>query len=385
MYSRSRPRWTSLSYKLGIDPLDLRLRNYAEGDQNEGKPFTSKELRECYRQGAERFGWSKRTPTPRSMREGGELIGWGMATGVWEALHVKSSARAVLSAGPRLEIASATADIGTGTYTIMAQIAAEMLGVPIENVTARLGDSLLPTSAVEGGSWTAASTGAAVQAACDSVRKQVFKLARGMESSPLANADLDHVEFVDGAIRRKGDPSQAVPIDAALRSGGVEKIEAEEAVRPGMISQMRYARYTHSAIFAEVRVDEQLNVIRVMRVVNAVAAGRILNPKTAGSQILGGVVWGIGMALHEETMPDHALGRFMNHNLAEYHIPANADIRDIDVIFVEENDPEINPLGVKGVGEIGIVGTAAAIGNAIYHATGKRVRDLPITIDKLMA
>ncbi len=374
-----------LAYELSIDPLDLRLANYTERDENEGKPFTSKQLRACYKEGAERFGWSKRNPVPRSMKEGRELIGWGMATGAWEALHMKTAARATLKPGPTLEVASATSDIGTGTYTIMAQIAAETLGLPIEAVSVKLGDSSLPKSPLEGGSWTAASVGAAVQAACETVRGELFKLARGLDASPLANADIDHVEFVDSAIRLASDPSQSVPIDRALAANKTPVLEAEEAVGPGLISSKRFSRNTHSAIFAEVRVDEELGVVRVTRVVNAVAAGRILNLKTGGSQVMGGVVWGISMALHEETMPDHALGRFMNHNLAEYHIPVHADVPPaIEVIFVEEHDTQVNPLGVKGLGEIGIVGTAAAIGNAIYHATGKRVRDLPITIDKLL-
>ncbi len=297
---------------------------------------------------------------------------------------MKTSARAVLTGGPRLEIASATTDIGTGTYTIMAQLAAEALGLPIEAVTPRLGDSSLPTAPLEGGSWTAASVGSAVQAACETMRKTLFGLARRMDGSPLANVDLERVTFSDGHIRLKSDPSRAVAIEAVLRASGRERIEEEESAAPGTISARRYARYAHSAVFAEVRVDEELKVVRVMRVVSAVAAGRILNTKTARSQILGGVVWGIGMALEEETMPDHALGRFMNHNLAEYHVPVNADVHEIDVIFVDEVDHEVNQIGVKGLGEIGIVGTAAAIANAIYHATGKRVRDLPITIDKLL-
>jgi xanthine dehydrogenase YagR molybdenum-binding subunit len=374
-----------LAHATGVDPVELRLRNYAETDENEGKPFTSKALRACYAQGAERFGWSRRSPAPRSMREGRELVGWGMATGVWEAMMSKTSARATLTADGKLEVATATADIGTGTYTILTQIAAEALGLRMEEVTARLGDSSLPTSPVEGGSWTAASAGSAVQAACHAVRETLFKYARRLDGSPLANVDLDHVAFANGHIVLAADPSRAVSIAEAMRAGGVDRIEVEETTSRGLLTSMRYATYTHSAIFAEVRVDEELGIIRVTRVVNAVAAGRILNPKTARSQVLGGVVWGIGMALEEESMLDHGLGRFMNHNLAEYHVPVNADIRDIDVIFVEEHDDKVSPIGVKGVGEIGIVGTAAAIANAVWHATGVRVRELPITMDKLLA
>jgi xanthine dehydrogenase YagR molybdenum-binding subunit len=373
-----------LAHALGVDPIELRLRNYTEEDENTNKSYTSKELRACYRQGAERFGWARRNPEPRSMREGRELIGWGMATGVWEAQMTKISARAVLTPDRKLEVATATADIGTGTYTILTQIGADALGLDMADVTARLADSSLPTSPVQGGSWTAASAGTAVQAACDSVRETLFKYARKADDSPLADAKLDDVAFANGRIVLRSDPSRSVSFADAFRAGGVDRIEAEETASPSTLNKMRYSSYTHSAIFAEVRVDEELGVIRVTRVVNAVAAGRILNPKTARSQVLGGVVWGVSMALHEETMADHNLGRFMNHNLAEYHIPVNADIHDIDVIFVEEHDDKTSPIGVKGLGEIGIVGTPAAVANAIFHATGKRIRKLPITIDKLL-
>jgi xanthine dehydrogenase YagR molybdenum-binding subunit len=373
-----------LAYATGVDPIELRLRNYTDIDEVEGKPFTSKELKACFAQGARRFGWSRRNPQPRSMREGGELVGFGMASGVWEAMFTKTSARARLFADGRLEVASATADIGTGTYTILAQIAADVFGMPLDQIDVKIADSTLPTSPVEGGSWTAASNGSAVQMACMGVREQLFKHARSADNSPLANADIEHVRFADDRIALASDPSRFVTFAEAMRTASLDHIEAEGNSAPDKLTSMRYTAYTHSAIFAEVRVDEELGIIRVTRVVSAVAAGKIINPKTARSQILGGVVMGIGMALHEESMLDHKLGRFMNHNIAEYHIPVNADIHDIDVIFVDENEDKLNPLGVKGVGEIGIVGTAAAIANAIYHATGKRIRDLPITIDKLL-
>jgi len=373
-----------LAHALKLDPLELRLRNYAEMDQNTGKQFSSKELRAAYRLGAERFGWARRNHLPRSMREGRELIGWGMATGIWEAGMQQASARATLTADGRLEVATATADIGTGTYTILTQIGADAFGLRMEEVTARIGDSSLPTSPIEGGSWTAASAGSAVQAACYAVRETLFKYARQMENSPLANADLDHVVFGGGRLSLRNDPSRFVSFADAMRAGGVDRIEQEETTAPDKGNMAKFAPYTHAAVFAEVRVDEELGVVRVTRVVDAIAAGRIINPKTARSQIIGGVVFGIGMALTEESMLDHRLGRFMNHNIAEYHVPVNADIHDIDVLFVDEEESKANPLGVKGLGEIGIVGTAAAIANAVFHATGKRIRELPITIDKLL-
>jgi xanthine dehydrogenase YagR molybdenum-binding subunit len=316
------------------------------------------------------------------MRDGSELVGWGMATGIWEAMQVKASAKAVLTANGSIEIASATADIGPGTYTMMTQLAAEMLGVPLEDVTAKLGDSALPDAPVEGGSFTTSSVGSAIHAACRAVQEDLLGLAQKMAGSPLAGAKLDDIVFGDGKIRRKDDASRAVSVADAMRAGKAERIERQATVEPN--GDRKFSHYAHSAVFVEVKVDEQLGVIRVTRVVSAVAAGRILNPKIAGSQILGAVVGGIGMALHEETATDHRFGRFMTHNLADYHVPVNADVPAIDVIFVDEKDDEINPLGVKGVGEIGIVGTAAAIANAIYHATGIRVRDLPITLDKLL-
>ena len=372
-----------LAIALKLDPLELRLRCYSDRDQHTGRPYSSKSLRECYRQGAEAFGWDKRNPEPRAMRDGTELVGWGMATGVWEALQVPIAVRIVLTANGHAEVSCATSDIGTGTYTIMAQVAADMLGLPLDNVTIKLGDSTLPQSPVEGGSWIAASVSNGIVTTSDAVRKELLHLAKQMPNSPLADETPDEVALADGKLVSKRDASRAVSIADAMRHGAVDRIEQEKTTT--FADDGAHAHNTHSAIFAEVKVDEQLGVIRVTRVVSAVAAGRILNTKTARSQIIGGVVWGIGMALHEETLVDHKFGRIMNANIAEYHVPVNADVHDIEVIFVDEPDDIVNPLGIKGLGEIGIVGVAAAIANAVYHATGKRVRDLPITLDKLQS
>ena len=373
-----------LAQKAGIDPIELRLKNYSEKNQLEGKPYSSKELRECYRQGAETFGWARRLPEPRSMRDGNMLVGYGMAGGIWESMQVPSSASAVLSLEGKLTVSSATSDIGTGTYTVMTQIAAETLGLAMEEVTFKLGDSSLPFSLVQGGSFTAASTGTAVKNVCNKLRKQLFKLARKMENSPLADADLEEVLFENGKMIKADDRSKYLEITDVLKSGDANVLKAKTTALPNVLKQHGYSRCAHSAVFVEVHVDEDINMIHIKRVVSAIAGGRILNPKTARSQIIGGVVWGISMALHEETLCDHKLGRFMNHSFAEYHIPVHADIPDIDVIFVKEEDDIVNPLGIKGLGEIGIVGTAAAVANAVFHATGTRVRDLPITLDKLM-
>jgi xanthine dehydrogenase YagR molybdenum-binding subunit len=366
-----------------LDPIELRLRNYSDRDQNSDVPYSSKELRECYRQGAAAFGWERRNPEPRSMRDDGDLVGWGMATGIWEALEVPFTVRVVLSANGHAEVSCAASDIGTGTYTIMTQVAAEMLGLPLENVNAKLGDSTLPAAPVEGGSWTAASISNAIAGACEEVRADLLRLAQAASGSPLANAGPQDVVLAGGRIVRKRDPGRAVTIADAMRAGGVERIATEKANAPAR--ENKHAHNTHSAIFAEVKVDEQLGVVRVTRIVNAVAAGRIVNAKTARSQILGSVVMGIGMALHEQAVTDHKLGRIMNANFAEYAVPVHADVHDIDVIFVDEPDAIINPLGIKGIGEIGIVGVASALANAVYHATGKRVRRLPITLDKLLS
>jgi xanthine dehydrogenase YagR molybdenum-binding subunit len=371
-----------LAIALKLDPVELRLRAYSDKDQNEDVPYTSKALRQCYRQGAEAFGWNRRNAEPRSMRDGSELVGWGMATGVWEALQMSMAARIVLGANGHAEVFCAASDIGTGTYTIMAQVAADSLGLAIENVTIRLGDSTLPKAPVEGGSWMAASSAHAVVAAAEEVRKELLVLAKKMKDSPLADAKPEDVALVDGRLVSSQDASRAVLIADAMRQGAVERIEKEKT--NDFSEDKSHARNTHSAVFAEVKVDEQLGVIRVTRVVSAIAGGRVLNTKTAHSQIMGSVVWGIGMALHEETVFDHRFGRIMNANIADYHVPVNADVHEIKVIFVDEPDSLVNPMGIKGLGEIGIVGVAAAIANAVYHATGKRIRNLPITLDKLL-
>jgi xanthine dehydrogenase YagR molybdenum-binding subunit len=372
-----------LAVALKMDPVELRLKCYSDRDQNRDVPYTSKQLRACYEQGAAAFGWDKRNPEPRSMRQGSELIGWGIATGVWEALQMPAAVRITLAADGHVEISCATSDIGTGTYTIMAQVAADALGLPIENISIKLGDSTLPQSPVEGGSWIAASVCNAIVNTAGDVREELLRLAKKIPDSVLSSAGTDEVALAGGSIVSIMEPTRKVPIADAMRAGNVDRVEKEKTNT--FEKRKTHAQNVHSAIFAEVKVDEQLGIVRVTRVVNAVAAGRILNAKTAHSQIMGSVVWGIGMALHEETLYDHRFGRIMNANIAEYHVPVNADVHDITVIFVEEPDPIINPLGVKGLGEIGIVGVAAAIANAVYHATGKRIRDLPITLDKIAA
>jgi len=373
-----------LAYEVGLDPLELRQRNFSAKDENANKQLTSKALHSCYREGAAAFGWEQRSYAARSQRDGSELVGWGMATGVWEAFVMKTEVSVKLTADGHIHVATAATDIGTGTWTILTQIGADAFGVAMDQVSLKIGDSSLPPCPVAGGSWTAASAGSAVQAGCEAVKQTLFKHAAKMANSPLAEAEFADVEVKAGRIALRDDPARGLSITEVMHAADLTEIEETGKAGPDLLQMLSYASYTHSAIFAEVRVDEQLGVIRVTRIVCATAAGKILNPKTARSQILGGVVMGIGMALHEEGLTDHRLGRIVNHNYAEYHVPVNADVDDIEVIFVDEHDDKVSPIGVKGLGEIGIVGTAAAIANAIFHATGKRVRHLPITLDKLV-
>jgi xanthine dehydrogenase YagR molybdenum-binding subunit len=373
-----------LCHRIGADPVEFRTKNFASKDENTGKMFTSKALLSCYRQGAAAIDWQNRSAKPRSRKEGRELIGLGMATGMWDAFLMKAAAEAKLTSQGHLEVSTAASDIGTGTWTILTQIGAEALGLPLTSVTSKIGDSSLPTSPVEGGSWTAASNGSAVMAACEALKAALFKHAKAMTNSPLANAEFSNVVFADGRLALKDDLYRGLSFKEVLQGADLDELTEEGNATPSLLQMRKYISYTHSAVFAEVRVDEDLGIVRIPKIVCAAAAGRIINPKTARSQILGGVVMGIGMALHEEAMTDHRLGKIMNHNFAEYHVPAHADIADIEVIFVDETDEKVSPIGVKGLGEIGIVGTAAAVANAIFNATGHRVRDFPITLDKLL-
>jgi len=369
-----------LAWAAGVNPLHLRLINYTEVNQNLGKPYSSKALRDCYSEGARQFGWPTQMPAPGTLREGDQRIGFGMATGVWEALQMPASASAALAADGSVVVASATTDIGTGTYTAMTQIAAETLGLPPEKVRFVLGDSALPQAPLQGGSFTVSSVGSAVREACLALRQNLLDAARQLPSSPFQHFTDDQVQCSDGQLQAKTAEHRVGFADLFQSYGS---LQASATAHPSTL-RLRYATATHSAVFVEVAVDETLGTIRVRRVVSAIAAGRVVNPKTARSQILGGVVWGVSMALHEASLMDHRLGRFMNHSLAEYHIPVQADIGDIRVLFVDEPDAVVNPLGSKGVGEIGIVGVAAAVANAVYQATGKRIRELPIILDKLL-
>jgi xanthine dehydrogenase YagR molybdenum-binding subunit len=342
-----------LAAALAIDPVELRLRNEPAIDEFMKLPFSSRSTRECYRIGAERFGWNRRNPKPRSMRDGRWLIGWGMATANYPMNFAPASARARLLPDGTAEVTSAASDMGPGTWTSMTQVAADTLGLPIERVKFTLGDSRLPKTPPHGGSMTMASVGSAVQAACRKARED--------------------------ALARAGDSDLAV----AMRKLG-QPVEASADMKPDDASQ-RFSMHAFGAVFAEVAVDPDLGETRVRRIVGAYGAGRIVNPKLARSQCTGGMMGGIGMALMEHSVVDPRNGRIPNANLAEYAVPVHADVPPMmDVSFVDEHDPHVNPLGVKGLGEIAMVGVPPAIINAIFHATGKRIRTLPVTPDKLL-
>jgi len=372
-----------LAYAVNIDPLELRFINYADVDPETGKPFSSKALRECYQLGAEKFGWADRNPEPRSMRDGPLLVGWGMASAVWGAAQQPASARVTYRAEGTASVASAASDIGPGTYTVMTMIAAEYLGLGLEQVTFELGDTQLPRAPAQGGSWTTSSVGSAIHGGALAITARLLDLANREPGSPLQGLVAADVEMLDGRVRQKSDPSRYVEIRETMHRAGIDEITENYDAEP-LRERENYTSLAHGAQFVEVKVDPNLGTVKVTRVIAVAACGKILNPLASHSQEIGGVVWGIGMALEEATELDHRYGRIMNANLQHYHVPVNADVHSIETIFVEEEDMIVNPLGVKGMGELGMVGIPAAIANAVFHATGRRIRDLPITPDKLL-
>ncbi len=372
-----------LAYKLNIDPLELRIRNHADTDLADGLPWSSKSLLECYRAGAEKFGWSRRKLEPRSMRDGRYLIGMGMATATYPTLRAPSTARVRIFKDGSAVVQAAASDMGPGTWTMMKIIGAESLALSLDKVRSELGDSTLPRAAVHGGSMTTASVGSSIQAAAFAARKNLLDLAKSDSRSPLHGATEAQVVFTDGRIALQSDPARGETYSNILTRNNRDMIEAEATSAPGE-EWKKYSMHAFGAHFAEVRIDEELGIMRVARWVTGIAAGRIINERTAVTQITGAVVGGIGMAMTEETMIDHRMGRIVNSSLAEYHVPVHADIPKLEAFFVAEVDDKVNPIGVKGIGEVGYVGVAPAIANAVFHATGKRIRTLPITLDKLI-
>jgi len=369
-----------LAHALALDPLALRLKNYAETDPSEGKPFSSKSLRQCYAEGARRFGWDKRPAKPRSLTRDGLLLGMGMATASYPANFSPASAVARMFPDGSAQVESGTIDLGTGTYTVMAQVAADALGLPYEKVRFDLGDSDMPEAPISAGSMTAASVGSAVLLTCGALREKLVQLAVADPGSPLHGARPEEVRVEEGRLAAQGRNDTYA--DVVRRAGG-KPIEARSKAAPGE-ERKKYTNLAFGAQFAEVLVDPDLGRVQVSRMVGVFAPGRILNARTARSQLMGGMVWGIGMALLEHSVYDEKLGRIMSRDLADYHVPTNADVGVVEPYLIEEKDEHVNPAGVKGAGELGLCGAAAAIANAVFNATGKRIRTLPITPDKLL-
>jgi xanthine dehydrogenase YagR molybdenum-binding subunit len=372
-----------LAEKLNMDPVELRLANYADKDPSHDRPWTNKHLRDCYTQAAQRFGWSKRKTRPGEVTEGNELIGYGMATATYPANRSAAQAVVRMLPGGRMFVGSGTQDLGTGMYTIMAQQAASGLGIDPKLVDVKLGDSTLPKAPVSGGSQSSASVLPAIQDATTQLKLKLADLAIADPQSPLHGLKTLDIEAKDGKLVHINDSSQSDSlVDLIARNGG-KPVEALGSAEPTE-SKDAMTSSSWGAVFAEVAVDKDTRMVKVRRVVATYDIGTLLNNKTGINQLMGGIVWGISFALYEEAHIDPVYGRVVNESLAEYHVPVNADIGEIDATVLNIPDNKFNPIGSRGIGEIGITGTAAAVANAIYNATGKRVREYPITPDKIM-
>jgi xanthine dehydrogenase YagR molybdenum-binding subunit len=372
-----------LAYVTGVDPVELRLRNDTDTDPYSGRPFSTRALHKCLTQGAARFGWDNRTPEPRSMRAGRYLIGQGMAAAIYTHWRWPGKARVTLNADGSALVEAAAHDIGTGTYTIMAQVAADVLGLAPDKVTVRLGDTRLPESHPAIGSSTTANATAAVMLAAQVARAKAIELALAGRDAPFAAAVAKDVIIAESgfALAKR---NLIITYAELLARNGLSSLVGHGDYDPVEEVNGPKAIFSFSAVFAEVRVDPDLGVVRLNRFVGAYDAGRIINPKTARSQAIGGIIWGTGQALLEQSETDPVSGQFINRNYSGYLVPTNADIPELDVLFVGDFDEEASPLGAKGLGELTAVSVAPAIANAVYHATGKRVRDLPITIEKVL-
>lgn len=369
----------------GMDPLAFRLKNYAETEPVSGKPFSSKALRECYARGAERFGWAGRPLRPRQLRdEAGLLVGWGLGTATHPVVMFQGQARAVLKADGTGLVELGAHDMGQGACTALAQIAADGLGLPLERLEFRSGHSGLPDAGLAGGSGHTATAGTAIHAAGADAVAKLAQLASGDQRSPLFGAGNAGVIAREGRLHRRDDEARSDSYSDILARAGLDEIEGRGAGAADPAAQGAYAMHAHGAVFAEVKVDPEFGQVRATRLVGAFAAGRVINPRLVRSQYYGGMIWGVSFALHEQAVMDRRSGRVMNANLADYHVPVNADVPALDAIIVEEDDPHVNPLGVKGVGEIAVTGTAGAVANAVWHATGVRVRRFPVTLEQLI-
>ncbi|WP_210584651.1 xanthine dehydrogenase family protein molybdopterin-binding subunit [Streptomyces sp. GESEQ-35] len=371
-----------LAHELGVDPIELRRRNEPREDESTNEPFSTRRLGECYTVGAREFGWDRRDPRPRSTWDGDQLIGLGMAAGVYDPGRFPAQARARLDADGTAVVEAATSDMGPGTYTSQTQVAADALGLTMRTVTFRLGDSLYPPTSPHGGSATMASVGSAVVDACNQVRQQAIKVAVEDRESPLYGVTADHVVVRNGRLHVQNNPARGETYKSLLARNDRSYLEANGTYDgPG---SERSAYFAYNATFAEVAVDANLGLVRVRRMLGVYDAGRIISPKLAQSQAFGGIVGGIGTALLEHTVTDHRDGRIVNASLADYLVPVNADVPEIKAIYLDGEDNAGNLLGVKGLGEVVQVGVAAAIGNAVFNATGRRIRQLPITAEALL-
>ncbi len=370
-----------MAYALQMDPLEFRKKNYASADPEKKLPWSSKFLNDCYEQGARQFGWEKRNPQPNSTTDGNWLVGMGMCTGIYGARRSPTSAKAILKDDGSLTIQSATADVGPGTATIMSQIAADNSGVALEKITFELGDSYYPPAVGQFGSMTTTSVGAAVYDVCAALKQKLVELAK-IKQPTLQNISVADFLFSDGNISTK-DNSFSLSFVDLLKAQNLPSLEVKVDSKGGDEAE-KYSSYSYNATFVEVRVHAITKQIKVHRVVSAIDAGKIMNEKTGRSQVYSGITWGIGQAVSEESVIDDRYGRWMIKDLADYHVPVHADIPEIEVIFIDKSDDVITPIGAKGLGEIPIVGFAAAVANAVFHATGKRIRSLPITPDKLI-
>jgi xanthine dehydrogenase YagR molybdenum-binding subunit len=373
-----------MAHACGMDPLAFRLKNYADAEPISGKPFSSKALRECYAQGAEAFGWSRRALAPRQMRDdSGLLVGWGVGSATFPALMFQAEARAAIRRDGSGLMEIGAHDMGQGAWTALGQIAADGLGLDLDRVQFNSGTSDLPDAGIAGGSAHTATAGMAIHNAGVAVIAKLADLASGDQRSPLYGAGNAGFVARDGRLYRRDDDRSESYTDILTRAG-LAQVEASGKGAADPAAQSNYAMHAHGAVFAEVKVDPELGQIRVTRMVGAFAAGRVINPRMVRSQILGGMIWGVSFALHERAVMDRRSGRTMNANLADYHVPVNADVPSMQALMVEEHDPHVNALGIKGVGEIGVTGSAGAVANAVWHATGTRVRRFPIGIDELV-
>jgi xanthine dehydrogenase YagR molybdenum-binding subunit len=371
-----------LAYALNLDPVELRLRNDPEKDPVRGTPFSNRKYKEALKLGAEKFGWAKRNPKPGSMKDGRLLVGMGVASAFYPVYQMPASARIEVSVDGSALVQCGCQDMGMGTATAQTQIAADLLGLPVEKVKFELGDSALPPAGVAGGSSQTISVAAAVRAACDALKVDLLALAAKVGESPLKGLAAGQVTFRDGGLYRTDDTKAGEPLVAILARAGRPSLAAKAEVKPGEAAK-KWSMQSYGAQFCEVRVDPDFGTVRVARHVAAFDVGRVVNAKTARSQFIGGITMGLGMALMEETHRDPRTGRLVTADLAEYLVPVHADVPALEAYWVDDPDPH-TPMGAHGIGEIGITGVAAAVANAVYHATGKRVRDLPITPEKLL-